>query len=846
MSVLGGRSALFLMLLGVASIAGCLGGTSGDAIGEEGAAGGPLRTFEVATDPAGDAYHAAPSTLRPYCNALGGTPAHGVCRDALASPALAGVGVEAPPELDITRVGLEEHADVLVFDIELASIEQPLEDAMNFDGTSRIGFWSVDWRTAEDGDGSVYLFADYHWREAGEPARLAAWFDQYCAPEQPEAQDGSIECDVGCNWWWWCSSPVQYEVVWGTPGHLRLHVPWHALDRVGAAGDLFDVQASVSRMAQPTYALEPARLPWVGWRDNPAGLPLSHDPNYLLFVGFSQIDAIETIPGPIEVRPPSGLAVPDLATRTEATPGDTAGAYYDLLAVEWLETPTTLAIAFEIADVVATPPDHGVYAALGFPSGRVYEFGYDASGGVREPWGGYPNDVEYTTYPSLPVRLDVEPGAPGRVTLTVARDDIEPLRAGDRINLGYTATSSGADETSVDLGPAGTLWASSGRFSQDYLVLPWYTLQYDSQPGLAGDGLRVQDARGDVVLPSRVDGGAVDPARFDITGVAVEGLDASTTRVGVALADLSSVAVPEGYRGLLYAAGVATEDGRFMAGYYKDAEGPQEFFCAQDTVFGDTVKDPRDVIWTPIHGFIALGGRGAALSGSDSSAGTIALDVAHTCLGGAPPGALEASEVWAGSFLLEEPLTGGTVVHRLDDLAGPAVTLGRDSHVASTSWWAEPFDIEQFWDIAGVTFAVMAALLGAFFIRRRRRFMARYLKRVADAGGIRDAAARERALGELRGMVAEDLRRGKLTDGQFAVLERRLDSALGRARIASLTNELGDLPYNLVAELERFLADGKVTGREIRIVEALVDKARLPAPQRRRLLGKVRAWARQS
>jgi hypothetical protein len=840
-----GRPSVFIIVL-TAWVAGCLGGGDGDSFGEEDAVAGPLRTIEVATDPARDAYApSVPETLRAYCGALGGTPAYGACRDALASPALAGVGVAAPPELDITRLTLEEHPGFLVFDIELASIQQALEEAMNFDGTTIFGFWEIYWRTPEDGDADVYLFADYYRRAPGEPARIYASFDQYCAPEGPQAQDGTIECEVGCNWWWWCSSPVEYEIVWGTPGHLRFHVPWHALDGVGAMGDLFDVQAGVRRLTDVSYAAEPVRPPTLIWRDNPTGAPLSTGTPFV-FGPYTTIDAAESIAGPVEIRPTSSLAVPYLDPRTEATADDTAAPYYDLLAVEWLETPTALSIAFEIADVSEAPPDHDVYAAIGFASGRVYEFGYVATGGLREPWGGYPSDVEYTTYPSLPVHLDVEPGAPGRVTLTVMRDELEPLRAGERINLAYMAVSAREGDTRVDLGPAGTLWVTSGRWPQDLVVLPWYVLQHDSETALSTGDDWLQDGRGDVVVPSRTGGGAVDPARFDITGLTVAGLDESTTRVGVGLADLSSVAVPEGYRGLLYAAGFATEDGRFMAGYYKDAEGPQEFFCAQDTVFGDTVLDPRDVVWTPIQGFIALGGRGAALSGSDSSAGTIALDVAHTCLGGAPPGALEASGVWAGSFLLEEPLTGGTVVHKLDDLTGPAVTLGRGIQVASTSWWAEPFAIEQFWDIAGVTFAVVAALLGAFFIRRRRRFMARYLKRIAEAGGVRDAAARERALGELRGMVADDLHRGKLTDGQFAVLERRLDSALGRARIASLTDELGDLPYNLVAELERFLADGKVTGREIHIVEALVDKARLPAAQRRRLLGKVRAWARQS
>jgi hypothetical protein len=141
--------------------------------------------------------------------------------------------------------------------------------------------------------------------------------------------------------------------------------------------------------------------------------------------------------------------------------------------------------------------------------------------------------------------------------------------------------------------------------------------------------------------------------------------------------------------------------------------------------------------------------------------------------------------------------------------------------------------------LLGVVIALLGGLYAIWGRRRRRSSLRRHMAELAALYEAHRHEPREceaRLQGE-RERLRERLLGGRIEEGQFAVLERRIDELTGRVRLANVDEELAFLPHGMVLTLHDMLADGRVTPYErARFLRALKDAPGLTTDQRRKAL----------
>lgn len=462
------------LLLGTVLLASTLTGCIGD--GEEDTT--PL-TPAFVPSPDGALLEApdAVDDARYRSDAYAMNVAYGACRAAspvrpacwqatrTGADALPDVGTSAPPSAEITAVRLREGPDVLRVELELAGLDEDLDGLLE---DLTILQYAVCW--SEDGwDPAGECVALQFSRGEGGPVVSWIAYDEY-SPK--------------CNWWWWCSREVPVEAQYGEPGAIVWSVPREIMPNATKGQTLDSVEAMIFGIES-----EPDRVSY-GF-DDPAS-PVGRVSGSLAWSNSVPFDALEAPDFTFELDPAPVLDASWRAYPFDAVPAET-GERTDLkvLAVDLVETPTHLTISTQVARVDEVPDDVGLYAALGAPSARVYEFYIEAADGSIVTWTGVPTDATFEQYRSFPVRFEIEPGSPGRIDLTVLRADLELFAAGERTNLLFV--SMGSPEAS---GPS---WEDGARAGPVYLgkgstvpgswsgVGPPYEFVHDTEP-LTGAG----------------------------------------------------------------------------------------------------------------------------------------------------------------------------------------------------------------------------------------------------------------------------------------------------------------------------------------------------------------------
>lgn len=773
------------------------------------------------TDPAGDAREYGPSEMAEVAKnscRTGIGPASRRCAEIPMLPSAG--GIPAPVGRDLVGLVFSDTSEALVVDIQLASLDTGFEAALPRDDESAswLACWSLGNATCAEG---VWLWAG---RFAG---RLG--FEATYWRNDPTCNDA-----VYCEW----ESP--FEVLPGSPGTLRFLVP-RAFLADGAPGRSLDAPMA---MTLRTYATQTSTY----------ALAAPGQAHEGMLFGWNQylVDhAGPGVPYRLETESTSTWA-PFLSDVEEDDDGDVENvkqnATLDILRARFAETHENLTVSFELARVEHDPGPTTLLLFFGLDSGAFVQAVVQAGRGERRVEASICADLGCTYQLQIFPELSVAVGEPGLINLTFSRVDLRYPAKGTLLTE-WSMWIMENLENGTKAGPL-DVRATSYVAGDWFQMGPAYALQLDGVGAAqtqATPAVLVRDPANDVVVPPQVD--STQTGQYDIVVASIEGVSPSMTRFSLGVQDLSRIALPPGWQAILYAIAVETDQGLFMAGYYKD-QSKAQFFCAPDTtVLTEEMRDPAEVIWRTIEGTLSLAkttGRG----GGGASASSIIFNVPHECFAVADPGVVPARQMAAGVYLVPQNVNGAPVmdIARLDNASDETLgtfSMGVEEAVApAPAWYAQPFGIENFWDITGIVGAVLVSGVGVLAVRRRRSAVQKYMEQIDRAvqthrGKTKDLEA---ALVGIRRRLNDDLVRGRLEQAHFFVVEQRLREHLTGARIAELTEAFGDLPHRLLQKLLEVLADGTITREEARRFGALLEDSGLTDESKARIRRKLELW----
>lgn len=156
-----------------------------------------------------------------------------------------------------------------------------------------------------------------------------------------------------------------------------------------------------------------------------------------------------------------------------------------------------------------------------------------------------------------------------------------------------------------------------------------------------------------------------------------------------------------------------------------------------------------------------------------------------------------------------------------------------------------PENQEQTFFILGLAITIAGAAFGYVRLRNRRRLLERELRAIDESyarsrehpreceASLRDRKARATAL----------LLGGRIDEGQFALLEKRIDAHMASARLSALDERFHFLPYGMVLALQDMLRDGRINAWERRHILAAIDQEpTITHLQKATLVGLVNKW----
>ncbi|HLE46777.1 MAG TPA: hypothetical protein VI818_00655, partial [Candidatus Thermoplasmatota archaeon] len=384
----------------------------------------------------------------------------------------------------------------------------------------------------------------------------------------------------------------------------------------------------------------------------------------------------------------------------------------------------------------------------------------------------------------------------------------------------------------------------------DELVLPLYRARHASAGISEAGGFRVVDRMGDEnwnhsATPTPL---LAEPRGFSLLIFEAFGYAPGMTRVRFEVDDYP----PEWNDNIdaaIYAASFEVGSGVTTVGLYaKKGQSPQAFCQPVDPgVFAATPQDPQTFDWKTIESeYTQL----APVQGQ--RIGILSLYAPDSCFGTPVEEGITVQRAGAATFAImrTDPSKSTGKIYRIDealrkDPASIQWTIA-PSHPASQPFGI-PFGRDNFWDIVGVVSAFGISVAGFAAFRTRRSSMRKYMRRIDDTQALyrNDSRGLEESLLVIRADLRGDLMQGHLAEGQYVVVERRLDENLARTRIAGLVDAFGELPYRLLVKLEQLLADGHMSRGDYRKFVSMLKDSHLPSAQQSKIRSKLGHWVRQ-
>lgn len=755
---------------------------------------------------------------------------------AAAPPPPSAGGESAPATMDALSASFSDTPEHLEVRMQLAGVDPEFSGAVRGDRTGGA-LYRVCWTTTTE--------------PCTERAMLAAMPGPQGAPVLTayyEIRDGNCNDSGTCRW------RVPHEIEPGAPGTLVWRIPRDLLPNGSMGTTLAEPSLRVTRYLSPT-----ARPAWPS--DDGVGYGLYGPTNETRMYGYTSnhfvtVDASD--PG-TAYRLATEAAPADLDATFDVLldeAGDLVGpqrADLDILSARLLETDTRLTISVEVATVDVTPLDHAGFGAFGLSDGRYYTWGFSAKAGQRAPYANVCavpmcHNMAQPAIRNIPVNLTATPGAPGWLNATFERVSLgEPARGALLDSFDVTMFSYDPRATREEGLPGAHAVVASSDSTDTLAFAPPWRFREDTRREVVQTGMSVEDAALDVAASALLEPGQAD--QFDLTYLEATGISAQDFRITLGLRDLSSVKVPTGAESIFYGAALQLDSGRMLlAGYHRERDTPvqsgrQTFLCAEDRlVFQAARADPLDSVYTPINGAIAASTTLDVSGGSQG--GAILLFVPYACFGDITSGSLSVQRFAAGAYLL-----GPAGIEVLDEVAyeGPGVISVQAVEAPRPPWYVAPFGIEGFWDTFGVASSVLVSGAGLLAVQRKRQKLKRYLQKIERImiEHEKDARARETALLDVRHQLKDDLLRSRIDQGQYQIVDKRVDEALAKTRVLTLADAFDELPHRMLRRLQELLVDGRMSRQDYNLFSAMIEQTDLTDEAKARIRRKLSVWVNQ-
>lgn len=158
-------------------------------------------------------------------------------------------------------------------------------------------------------------------------------------------------------------------------------------------------------------------------------------------------------------------------------------------------------------------------------------------------------------------------------------------------------------------------------------------------------------------------------------------------------------------------------------------------------------------------------------------------------------------------------------------------------------WWASNEAQTAYWVIGSVA-ATGSFVFGVTRVRRRRRELRTFLDDVEAtyAAAKLDPDTGLPKLQRLHDGLRASHARGRLEDGQFLELDKRLADYVTRVRLVQLERAFPHLPAALFGEIRNVLQDGALSATDLGVVEKRALALDIPVGTRRDLLAWLQRW----
>ncbi|MFQ5975466.1 MAG: hypothetical protein ACE5J5_04005, partial [Candidatus Hydrothermarchaeales archaeon] len=132
------------------------------------------------------------------------------------------------------------------------------------------------------------------------------------------------------------------------------------------------------------------------------------------------------------------------------------------------------------------------------------------------------------------------------------------------------------------------------------------------------------------------------------------------------------------------------------------------------------------------------------------------------------------------------------------------------------------------WEQVGVMLAITGAVIGGLLSRRKRGRVKKLLDDIDKTyESFRMNSRRcEAELYRHRGVVSEHLKKGKINEESYSILDKRIDDYLGEIRERIMEEKFGDVPSRLKGEVHRMLSDGEISDSEYNAFENILGKSK--------------------
>lgn len=152
------------------------------------------------------------------------------------------------------------------------------------------------------------------------------------------------------------------------------------------------------------------------------------------------------------------------------------------------------------------------------------------------------------------------------------------------------------------------------------------------------------------------------------------------------------------------------------------------------------------------------------------------------------------------------------------------------------------------WEAMGVMLFIISGVVTWFITRRKKRKIGKLMHEVDNAYSKFKMNTKrcEAELYRLKDIIDEQFKKGKLDEGSYNILEKRISDYMREIREQIINEKFGGLPTKLHGEIDKMLEDGKISKEEYEnIKKVLKDTTGVKEGEKEEIRELIDKWKRK-